>query len=179
MIKQKFTHLQEEVMAFLFENVEKTFNQRSLAKKLGVSSTAIAKSLNYLKKEKLILSSKDQSTKIISISLNRDNPQSIQIKRAENLKNIYLSGLFDYLSSQFMAGTIILFGSYSFGFDISTSDIDIAIIGKKEKKLELDEFEKILGKKIGVQFYPSLKEIHKNLRENILNGIILQGGVEL
>jgi DNA-binding MarR family transcriptional regulator len=179
MIKPKFTLLQEKILSFLFENADKSFNQKNIAEKLDVSSTAIAKSLNLLEKEKLIKNYKDSSTRIISLSLNRENPRTIYLKRAENLKNVYESGLFDYLESQFLGGTIILFGSYSFGYDVSSSDIDFAIIGKKEKELDLIKFEKILGKKIIVQFYPSLKDIHKNLRENLLNGIVLQGGIEL
>lgn len=179
MYKPQFTLLQEEILKFLFRNADKEFNQRNLAKNLKVSSTAIAKSLKKLENEKLILLSKDNSTKIISIKLNRDNPRTIQIKRAENLKEIYLSGLFDYLDSNFLGGTIILFGSYSFGYDTSSSDIDIAIIGKKEKKLEIHNFEKIIGKKINIQFYSNFKDIGKDLKENLYNGIILQGGVEL
>ncbi len=179
MIKLKFTQLQERILSFLFDNAGKSFNQRNLAKELKVSSTAIAKSLDNLKKESLITISKDPSTNIITIGLNRENPKVIQFKRAENLKSIYGSGLFDYLDSEFLGGTIILFGSYSFGQDLFNSDIDVAIIGNKEKNLRLDKFEKALNKKIILQFYPSFKKIHKELKENLLNGIILQGGIEL
>ena len=179
MDKPKFTLLQEEILRFLYSHADKEFNKRNLAKMLRVSSTAIAKSLKKLVSENFIIKSKNTSTKIISIKLNRDNPKTIQLKRADNLKNIYLSGLFDYLDSNFLKSTIILFGSYSFGYDTSTSDIDIAIIGKKEKKLEVENFEKLLGKKINIQFYSNLREIGKELRENLCNGIILQGGIEL
>lgn len=166
-------------MEFLFENAGKSFNQRNLAKELIVSSTAIAKSLKTLEKERLILLGKDPSTKIISISLNRDNSRIIQLKRAYNLKAIYESGLFEFLDQKFIGATIILFGSYSFGEDTVNSDIDIAIVGKKEQDLELKAYEKTLNRKINFQFYPNLKEIHKNLKENLLNGIILKGGIEL
>ena len=70
--KLKFTLLQREILEFLFANSGKSFNQRNLASNLGVSSTAIAKSLDKLEREKLITKKKEESTKIISISLNRD-----------------------------------------------------------------------------------------------------------
>jgi len=72
-----------------------------------------------------------------------------------------------------------LFGSYSRGDDLITSDIDIAIIGRKEKNTDLSEYEKKLERKIILNFYPSFSKIHKNLKENILNGDVLVGGIEL
>jgi DNA-binding MarR family transcriptional regulator len=179
MFKPRFTQLQEKILSFLFENAGENFNQRNLAKKLNVSSTAIAKSIKKLEKENLIIKNKNPSTKIISIGLNRDNQKVIQLKRAENLKKLYESGLFDYLESNFLGGNIILFGSYSFGQDTISSDIDIAIIGNRDKELSIEKFEKILGKKIIIQFYSSFSKIHKELKENLFNGILLQGGVEL
>ena len=97
----------------------------------------------------------------------------------ENLKNLYTSGLSDYLEKELAGSTVILFGSYSKGEDTNTSDIDIAVIERKDKMLELEKYEKILNRKINVNFYDSWKKIHENLKNNILNGIILHGGVEL
>ena len=91
---------------------------------------------------------------------------------------IYESMLIDFLEDKFLGLTIILFGSYSRGDDISKSDIDIAIIGQK-KEVDLKKFEKILFKKIILNFYPSFTDIHKNLKENLCNGILLSGGIEL
>ena len=97
----------------------------------------------------------------------------------ENLKSIYISGLTDYLHNELAGGTIILFGSYSKGEDTTTSDIDIAVIERKNKMLGLEKYEKLLNRKINANFYNSWKDIHKHLKNNILNGIILYGGVEL
>ena len=48
-----------------------------------------------------------------------------------------------------------------------------------EKLIDLTEFDKKLERTISINFYLSFKEIHKNLKENIFNGIVLVGGVEL
>ena len=72
-----------------------------------------------------------------------------------------------------------LFGSYSRGEDIIKSDIDIAIIGTKGKKIDIEKFEKILKKEVRINFYENWKGIHKDLKNNILNGIVLAGGVDL
>ena len=92
---------------------------------------------------------------------------------------IYESKLIDFLYEKFPEATIILFGSYSYGEDTINSDIDIAIIGTKEKDINLTEFEKKLEHNISINFYDNLHKINKHLRNNILNGIILKGGIEL
>jgi predicted nucleotidyltransferase len=179
MYKLKFTKLQNEIMRLLCIKAGKQLNQAEIARLLKVSPTAIAKSLHLLEKEGLITLRKGEKINLNSVELNRDSGKAVQFKRAENLKLVYESGLQDFLSEEFPGCTIVLFGSYSKGEDTISSDIDIAIIGTKEKEIETANFEKILEKKIFINFYPSFKEIHKNLKENILNGIILKGGVEL
>ena len=177
--KVKFTVLQQEILLFLYVNAGKSFNALGLAKSLEVSQTAIAKALPSLEKEGLIKVEKDKVSGRLAIELNRDNRRVLQIKRVENLRTLYESGLVDFLEKELAGATIVLFGSYSRGEDTVDSDIDIAVVGRREKKINLNEFEKQLGRKIIINFYPSFKEIHKNLRENIFNGIVLVGGVEL
>jgi predicted nucleotidyltransferase len=160
-------------------NVGREMNQREIAKELNVSSTAISKALNYMEKEELIKIDRNKTMNLLSVILNRENRKVMQLKRVENLKQIYESGLVEGLEEKFMGGTIILFGSYSRGDDTITSDIDIAIISRKEKRVDLSQFEKTLGREIIINFYPSLKEVHKDLRNNLCNGIVLSGGVEL
>ncbi len=95
------------------------------------------------------------------------------------MKQIYDSGLLDYLEEYLRGCTLILFGSYSLGEDTESSDIDIAVIGSKEKEIDLVKFDKLLERTIFLQYYDSLSAIKKDLRQNILNGITLQGVVEL
>ena len=177
--KHKFTKLQNEIFSFLCLNSEKEFSKREISKGLKVSPTAIANSLVLLEKEKLVLVNNEGNINFSKVSLNRQSQEVINLKRVENLKNVYSSGLFNFLFDKFPGATIVLFGSYSFGEDIFSSDIDIAIIGVKEKIVDLRKFERLFGKDIRLSFYGSWKKIEKNLRENILRGIILSGGVEL
>jgi len=50
---------------------------------------------------------------------------------------------------------------------------------EEDKMLELEKYEKVLNRRININFYDSWKKIHENLKNNILNGILLHGGVEL
>ena len=177
--KLKFTTLQQEILNFLYVRAGVSYNALGIAKALNVSQTAVSKSMPLLEKEGHIQIKKDMESGRWSIKLNRDNPITIALKRAENLKMFSTSGAVNFLENEFPGTTIILFGSYSMGEDTIKSDIDIAIIGRKEKIINLANFEKLLEREININFYPDIKNIHKNLRENILNGIVLSGGVEL
>jgi DNA-binding MarR family transcriptional regulator len=177
--KLKLTNLQQEILRFLFVKTGTTVNARKIALSLKVSPPAVSKALPFLEKEKLINIKKDRESKRLSIELNRDSLEVIWLKRADNIKQIYDSGLAKYLYDLFPGATIILFGSYSFGEDTINSDIDFAIIGSKEKTIDLKEFEKSLEREIIINFYSSLKSIKSELRNNILNGFILKGGVDL
>lgn len=179
MYKSKLTILQQEILRLLFVKSGMSLNQRGIAKILRVSQPAVMKAVPRLKEIGLIKIEQDKESKRWSVELNRDNHKVIKIKRADNLKQIYESGLADFLNKEFAGGTIILFGSYSRGEDTMDSDIDIAIIGRKEKIVNLNKFEKLLERKININFYPFFREIHKHLRESILNGILLSGSVEL
>lgn len=177
--KLKFTLLQQEILRLLSVKTGMLLNQRQIANFLDVSPTAVMKSLPTLEKEGLILIKQDKDTKRWSIELNRENHKIMQFKRNNNIRLIYESGLADFLEKEFAGATIILFGSYSRGEDIINSDIDIAIIGRKDKNINLDKYEKELERKIHLSFFQSFKDINKHLKENLCNGIVFAGGVEL
>lgn len=177
--KLKFTRLQLEIFRLLCIKAGDKLNQRQIAKNLKISPTAIAKSLPTMEKEGLIKVTRNANINLNYVELNRDNQKTMLLKRAENLKLIYELNLVDFLEEEFPGTTIILFGSYSRGEDTTTSDIDIAIIGAKEKHIDLSIFEKKLERKILINHYQKLKEVHKELRENLCNGIVLAGGIEL
>lgn len=177
--KLKFTILQQEILRLLFVKAGESFNARGLAKNLEVSQTAILKSFPTLERETLIRVRQDSESKRWSIELNRDNQNAIFLKRAENLKMLYESGLANLLYEKLPGALIILFGSYSYGTDTFDSDIDIAVIGVRAKNIDLKRFESILNRKISLQFYGKISEIHKNLKNNIMNGIVLKGVIEI
>ena len=184
--EQKLTNLQQMILRLLFVKTRVSMNQREIAEFLDVSSPAVMKAIPELQKTGFIKASQDKKSGRWHIELNRDNHRVLQLKRADNLKQIYESGFADFIEKEFAGATIILFGSYSKGEDLwfgenddKNSDIDIAVIGRREKDVDLVNFEKILERTIFINFYPSFKEIHKHLRENIFNGIVLSGGVEI
>ena len=73
-----------------------------------------------------------------------------------------------------MPKSIILFGSYSKGEDTETSDIDLFVECKSEE-LNLKIFEKRLERKIELHFKERFTLYPKELKNNIINGIVLHG----
>lgn len=177
MCKPKWTKLQSQIFRLLCIKTGQPLNQREIALELDVSPTAVSKALKGL--GALVKVEKSPKMNLISIQLNRDEKHVIELKRAENLKQVYESGLADCLEDQFPGSTMILFGSYSTGEDTVKSDIDIASIGAKEKIINLSKFEKLLGRSIIINTYGDFKKINRNLKQNIVNGITLHGTVEL
>ena len=172
--KLKFTKLDNEIIEFLFRNPTTAFMGKEIANRVKVSQTAVAKSINRLSKIGLV----NREKKIfLSIKLNRDDKDIFELKRVYNLKSIYSSGLFEKLSRDLPGSTIVLFGSYSSGEDTEESDIDLAVIGYKDKKMDLIKFENKLQRKIQIHFYDNLKDIEKNLKESIINGLTLKGSI--
>ena len=183
--KPKLTLLQQEILRLFFIKAGVSFNQRQIANLLEVSPPAVMKALPKLEKEGFITLKQGKETRRWSIELNRNSSKVIQLKRVDNLRLIYNSGLLDLLYNGFPGCTIVLFGSYSRGEDMFSedeeirSDIDIAIIGTKGKPADLTKFNKLLERTITLNFYKSWREIHKHLKDSILNGIVLSGIIEL
>lgn len=177
--KLKLTNLQQEILRLLFVRSGSSLNQRLIAKLVGVSPPAVMKAIPGLEKENFIKVEQDKESKRWAIQLNRNSHKIMQLKRVDNLKQIYESGFVDLIEKEFAGATIILFGSYSRGEDILNSDIDIAVAGRKHKLVNLNKFEEILLRKININFYDSFPNIHKYLKENLCNGIVLVGCIEL
>lgn len=151
-----------------------------------MSPTAVSNALPELEKGGLIKVKKSETMNLLSIEFNRDNHKAIQLKRVENVKMIYISGLSDFLYNEFPGCTVLLFGSYSRGEDVwfgkkdeRNSDIDVAIIGTKGREVDVTRYSQLLERSISLNFYKSWNDIHRHLKNNILNGIVLSGGIEL
>jgi len=101
-----------------------------------------------------------------------------KLKRRFNMQKVEDCGLVKFLSDNLMPQSIILFGSYARGEDIAESDIDI-FIESSEKKINISNFEKKIGKKIELHFSKDINALSLELKNNIVNGVRLHGRIEL
>jgi len=173
-----FTKTENLVFRVLSIHSGEELSKRKIAGLLKISPTSVA---NIIKKFKRygFVKEKRISKNLSFVELNRENDLAIDLKRVENLKMLYESSLKEYLSEKFPGSLIILFGSYAYGEDTISSDIDIAIIGYKKKEIDLKKFEDFLKRKIRLNFYEDINKIDKSLRANLFNGIVLKGRIVL
>lgn len=169
----KTENTKQKVLELIFDFPTTRFHIRNISRIIKVSAPAVSKAVKGLEDEKLIINNKGFLSEIYGDLNDKFKNQ----KRVYNLSRIYDSGLYDYIIDKFPLTTIILFGSYSRGEDVEKSDIDIAILSK-EKKLNLENYEKRLNRKINIEFI-DFKKISLELKENIINGIILKGDISL
>ena len=143
--KLEFTVLQQEILRFLFVRAGEAFTARQLALPLDVSPPAVAKALPLLERKGFVRVAKDRASKRLSISLNRESPLVIGLKRADNVRQLYESGLAEFLRERFPACAVTVFGSFAKGEDMRASDIDVAIVGASPRPLDLSAFDQRIG----------------------------------
>lgn len=145
---------------------------REIAKKLGISQTPVRKVIKILEKENLI--TKKKSIPFDGFIACRDDEKFKFYKRAYNLYSLYESR--EKIIEEIHPKAIILFGSYVRGEDIEQSDIDLLIISKIKKELDLNSFEKKLERNIHLIFVENVEKLDKPLQKNIKNGYAIYGG---
>lgn len=153
-----------------------SFRLRELARLSEISPPSV---VNYLKEfEKSELIKKQIKRGIPFYESLRDNSQFTLYKKISIIFELNRIGLIDYLWDKLSPEAMVLYGSFAKGESTEDSDIDLFILGK-EKNILLEQFEKKLNKKIHLMFKGSLKEVPRELKNNILNGIILKGYLEV
>lgn len=150
------------------------FQLREISRKVKLAPTSVKRYLNELEKEKLIIKKKHRIHGYPVYYANRENEYFKFLKKIDIIQSIKESNLLDYLEDTCMPDAIILFGSASKGEDVKDSDIDLFLLCN-EKKLTLDRYEKELKRKINIFFENDFNKLSKELKNNIINGIILSG----
>ena len=146
---------------------------KEISRKINLAHTSVIKHLEKLKKENLII--KQKGERFFGFKANRDNENFLFYKKISNITKIKESGLLDLLTNSIYPQTIILYGSYLRGEDIEKSDIDFFIVSETKKRLDIEKFEKILNRKIHLIIEKDLKNIPKELKLEIINGLVLYG----
>lgn len=146
---------------------------REMGRKIKLAPTSVKNNIKKLLKEELILEKK--SKPFNGYIANRDNENFLFYKKMANIASIKDSGLLDFIVNSIYPKTIILYGSYLRGEDLESSDVDLLIISKAKKEINLKKFEHILKRKIHLMIKQDLKKLQKNLRTEIINGFVLYG----
>lgn len=153
------------------------FQLREISRKANLAPTSVKNYLDELSKPgrvQLIIKSKHRIYGYPVYWANRASEVFRFYKKIDMVISIRESGLLKYLVERCMPDVIVLFGSASRGEDLKDSDLDL-YIQCKEIPLELGKYEKIINRKIKIFFEENFGKLSEELRNNILNGIILDG----
>jgi predicted nucleic acid-binding protein len=83
-----------KVMKLFFDNTERKFRIREIARQTNLSAPGILKILKKLKKENLLISEKENVVENVRIS---KNEKFFLLKKCYNFLSLYESGLTDFL----------------------------------------------------------------------------------
>ena len=159
-----------------FVNPTKKHYLMDISRIIGLAHTSVKKNLDKLVKLGLIIASveKKGDRKFPLYQAKLDNKTFKKYKIIYNISAILESNLIEFIEEKLIPKSIVLFGSYQRGEDIEKSDIDLFIECKKEE-LDISSFEKKLGRKIELHFNDNFDSYSKELKNNIINGIVLSG----
>ncbi|MCD6589710.1 nucleotidyltransferase domain-containing protein [Candidatus Woesearchaeota archaeon] len=164
------------ILQEFFDFPTKDFFMRELSRRTKISQPSVINHLRALMKEGLII--REEKGLYPTYKANRENEIFKILKISNLILRMKSSGLIDYIYNTVFPDVIILFGSAARGEDIETSDIDL-FVQAKEKKLKLAKYEKQLNRKISIFFKEDFGKLNEELKNNILNGIVLKGYIKV
>lgn len=169
------------ILSIFFENPDKDFHIREIAREIKINHTTVRQYLNKLVKENLLSLSKGKLYSSYKLILSK---KTLNLKLFYNLEKLRKSRLVEDLEKEYDLPVIILFGSYAKAIDDITSDVDICLITDIKKKILLEKYEKILKKKISIHKFTKnewqkAKIKNKELINSVCNGIVISGELEV
>lgn len=170
--------IKTKIRDFFLQNPTLRLRVRQIEREVKVPLPSAIKYTHELEKENLL-----KSTTIAEVKLYQADRTSNEFKlekKIYNLRHLYHSGVLDFLIQELNNPVIVLFGSYAHGEDTESSDIDLYLETPSSKEINLSRFEDNLQRKIQLFKYKKLSFIkNKELANNIINGITLNGFIEV
>ena len=154
----------------------KDFSVRGLARELKLSHATI---INHIQDFlNLGLIKKKEATLYPTYFADTESQKYRFYKKNWLIFKINESGLIDHIQKETLPSSILLFGSGAKATFTEKSDIDI-FVEAKEAPLDLTKYEKKLNHKINLLFEQNINRLSKELRNNIINGVVLYGFIKV
>jgi len=169
------------ILKSFFEEPNRKFSIRELSRILKINHTTVRQYLNKFVKEGFLSVKMEGVYSFYQLGLTK---KTLNLKLYYNLEKIRESNLIQDLEGAYDLPVIVLFGSYSSAMDDKTSDIDICLISNVEKDFLTEKYEKKLNRKVSIHKFNKdswdrAKKSNHNLINNICNGIVLSGELEV
>ncbi len=174
-------NIYNKILSVFFEDPDKGYLIREISRKANVNHTSVREYLNYFVKQSILVKEKEDIYPKYHVVLGR---AYLNAKLFYNLEKLRKSNLISDLNKFYDFPEVILFGSYAQATDGLNSDIDICIITDIKKDFKTEKYEKFLNRKISLHIFSKekikiMKEKNKELLNNIINGITVNGNLEV
>ncbi len=174
----KNKNIRQTIKEYFFVNPTAQLRVREIERTLKLPLPSVIRYCKELEKESILTTIKTGNVNFYTV--NRGNEKYLLEKKLHNIKNIYESGLIEYLRQELSNPSIVLFGSFLRGEDTEEGDIDLYIETPSKKKVNVEKFEKILKRRIQIFQHKNLNEMSNvHLANNIINGFLLNGFMEV
>ena len=146
---------------------------KEISREIKLAHTSVRNLIKYLEKNHMIV--KRKSKPFDGYAADRENEDFIFYKKVYNIYS--LKDLTREIANSIYPSAIVLFGSYSRGEDVESSDIDILVLSKAKKEVNVSDFEERLKRKINVMTMDRIEKLDELIRKKINNGIVLHGEI--
>ena len=165
-----------KILQEFFDFPRQDFQMREIARRTKLAQVSVINHLKALVNEGLIL--KEKKGLYPTFRANRDSKLFRVHKTFNLILRLHESGLLNHIYDSCIPDCIILFGSAARGEDVEESDIDL-FIQAKEKKLSLEKYKQFLNRRMAPFFEENFSRLSNELKNNILNGIVLKGYIKV
>jgi predicted nucleotidyltransferase len=167
--------IKTKIKEFFLEHPSSKMRVREIERELKLPLPSVIRYTKELAEEGIL--KKANVSNITYFTANAADERYVLEKKLFNIRRLYDSGLIKFIKEEYSNPAIILFGSCAKGEDTEKSDIDLYV---EAKVGNLEEYEKKLNKKIQLFCHKNIHEIkNKELANNILNGTVLSGFLEV
>lgn len=171
-----FKNTPYKILELFMEDSGRDFSVRGIARLLKISHATVLNHLGALKHLDLI---RKKSSQIYPLYYANTESAKLKFYKKSGISfKILESGLIEHLRKETAPASIILFGSCAKGTYTNKSDIDI-FVEAPNTKVDISKFEKKLKRTINILFEAKIGGLSAELRNNILNGIVLDGFIRL
>ncbi|HLC74699.1 MAG TPA: nucleotidyltransferase domain-containing protein [Candidatus Nanoarchaeia archaeon] len=170
--------IKQTIKEYFFINPTAKLRVREIERTVKLPLPSVIRYCRELEKENILMTIVVGN--VTFYTADRGSRKFILEKKLYNIKEIYESGLVEYLRQELSNPTIVLFGSFAKGEDTEESDVDLYIETPSKKKVALERFEKVFQRSIQALQHKDIFVISNlHLANNIINGVILNGYIEV
>jgi predicted nucleotidyltransferase len=166
-----------ELHELFFTRPMQKFGVRELARLTHIDTKTVMKRLKVMMSKGIVVKVKTKGS-YPHYEANRLSKQYTLAKTAAIIGRLAETGLVDFLEQKLNPKAIVLYGSAQKGTYLKDSDIDLFVQGN-EVRVNLSGYEEKLGHEIHLFFESDLENLTDGMRNNVISGMTLSGGLRI